>query len=66
MAQFTTYITSAFLFENIGVRNFWFVIRVLSFMFVPFGLVWTKVALVVIYFASVAFCSVRFVSSMMM
>ena len=36
MAWFATNITSAFLFESLGVRNFGFVIRVLRFMFVPF------------------------------
>ena len=36
MAWFATNITSAFLFKSMGVRNYGFVIRVLSFMFVPF------------------------------
>ena len=36
MARFATYITSAFLMESLRVRNLGFVIRVLSFMFVPF------------------------------
>ena len=36
MAWFATNITSAFLFLSMGVRNFGFVIRVLSFMFIPF------------------------------
>ena len=36
MAWFSTNITSAFLFESLGVRNFGIVIRVLRFMFLPF------------------------------
>ena len=36
MDWFATNITSAFLLEGIGVRNFGFVIEVLSFMIVPF------------------------------
>ena len=36
MTWFATNITSSFLLESIGVRNFGFVIRVLSFMIVPF------------------------------
>ena len=36
MAWFAINITSDFLFESLGVRNFGFVIRVLRFMFVPF------------------------------
>ena len=36
MAWFATNITSSFLFYSVGVRNFRFIIRVLSFMFVPF------------------------------
>ena len=36
MVWFATNITSAFLFESLGVRNFGFVIRVLRFMFIPF------------------------------
>ena len=36
MVEFATNKTRAFLFESPGVRNLGFVIRVLSFMFVPF------------------------------
>ena len=36
MAWFVTNITSPFLFEIMGFRNFEFVIKVLSFMFVLF------------------------------
>ena len=36
MAWFATNKTSAFLFKSIVVRNFGFVIRVLSFMILPF------------------------------
>ena len=36
IAWFATNVTSTFLFECLGVRNLGFVIRVLSFMFVPF------------------------------
>ena len=36
MAYFTTNIIIVFLLESMGVRNFGFVIRVLSFMFVHF------------------------------
>ena len=36
MAWFATNITSAFLFESLGVINFGFVIRICRFMFIPF------------------------------
>ena len=36
MPWFATNITSAFLLESIGVSNFGFVIKVLSFIIVPF------------------------------
>ena len=51
MAWFAKNITSAFLLESIGVRNFRFVIRVLSFMIVPF-----KVGLDQVYLGGHLFC----------
>ena len=66
MAWFATNITSAFLFESLGVRNFGFVIRICRFMFIPFVSVWTKFALAVICFDLASFFSLWFVSFIMM
>ena len=45
MAWFSIKKTSVFIFEIMGVRNLGFVIRVLSFMFVPFWVSLDKVCL---------------------
>ena len=66
MVWFSTNTTSAFLLESIRVSNFGFVIRVLSFMIVPF-----RVGLDQVFLSGHLFCFgclllLRFVYSMMM
>ena len=51
MTWFATNITSVFLLESIGLSNFGFVIRVLSFMIIPF-----KVGLDKVFLGSHVFC----------